>query len=533
MATQWYWLEQDSERGPVSFQDLVAMIRDCSLDEDDLVRPHYSDEWQKTDTVVGLFSMAKRTPRPKPERLSCPIETELPGSNEEAAPSTIYALEKVARDISSLSFQDSTTMAGGETSNGLVSKTQSGLDPDLETLDLANGSGSISTVIDEAAAAWDERHGNSNASGACSGTGGLHAKNLFRPIAALVLLPWRFVLVCRFAISTVLSRIGKLFELNAVSETAETGQKQPSLTDTLEVPTASELPDLPKQEASGYAGLTSTELRTDLEGGEFQQMLLAADDIAVDSPPCESVKNEGELSMAISAATAAWDHRHAETTMNGDSVESPPQHAGKLAALGSWLVRLPWQMILGIAFSIQLLLSPVVKLVVANRRVSQTIAIAVLVGTFYWIVSPMFVTQNQVYSTLDLTFTEFMRLRSDSSDEASFDRFRQHSLRKLNSFVPRLEGAADVSDPASLSLLAVARDYLPRLLNEQSRTSDEMEFKIRKHLEIAKANLVSGQQTASKPEFSLLLLISLNLGLVCAGIWFFARDRVIKAAHIR
>lgn len=509
------------------------MIRDCSLNEDDLVRPHYSDEWQKTDTVVGLFSMAKRTPRPKPNRLSCPIETDLPDSNEEAASSTIYAPEKVASDISILSFQDSTTMAAGKAPSDRVNDTHPVVGAD-ESLDNSNADGSISTVIDEAAAAWDERHGSSNASGTSSGTNKGHERSLFSLIVTLLLLPWHLGLMCLTAIGSLLSHVGKLFELNrAATGVVEANQDQSRLPGALEPDAISELSSLPFENASEYPAPAFSESRTDFGGDEFQSMLSAADNIAANSGQCEPVATEGGMSEAISAAAAAWDHRHAEPVSSGKSVESSRQYAGKLAAAGSWLIRLPWQMLLGVAFLIQILCSPLVKLIVSNRRVSQTIAIAVLVGTFYWIVSPMFVTQNQVYSTLDQTFTEFMRLRSEATDEASWDRFRQHSLRKLTSFVPRLEGAADVSDPASLSLLAVARDYLPRLLNEQNRISDEMEFKIRKHLEIAKVNLGSGRQTASKTEFSLILLISLNLGLVCAGIWFFARDRVIKAAQVR
>ncbi|MBC8117599.1 MAG: DUF4339 domain-containing protein, partial [Candidatus Saccharimonas sp.] len=65
MATQWYWRAEEMTCGPVSFQELVGMVRDRALDEDDLVRPDYTQEWQTTDTVVGLFYMARRTPVPR------------------------------------------------------------------------------------------------------------------------------------------------------------------------------------------------------------------------------------------------------------------------------------------------------------------------------------------------------------------------------------------------------------------------------------------------------------------------------------
>jgi len=67
MATQWYWRERETqaEKGPISFQDLVGLVRDHHLDEDDLVRPHYTRTWQTTDSVVGLYPMAQRIPVPR------------------------------------------------------------------------------------------------------------------------------------------------------------------------------------------------------------------------------------------------------------------------------------------------------------------------------------------------------------------------------------------------------------------------------------------------------------------------------------
>lgn len=67
MATQWYWRDGDATNGPVSFQELAWLVRDRVLNEDDLVRPEYYPEWQTTDTVVGLYYMAQRVPKPRPE----------------------------------------------------------------------------------------------------------------------------------------------------------------------------------------------------------------------------------------------------------------------------------------------------------------------------------------------------------------------------------------------------------------------------------------------------------------------------------
>ncbi len=67
MATNWYWLEREQEKGPVSFRELALMVREHVLNEDDLVRPNYSQEWQSADHVIGLFYMAQRIAIPRLE----------------------------------------------------------------------------------------------------------------------------------------------------------------------------------------------------------------------------------------------------------------------------------------------------------------------------------------------------------------------------------------------------------------------------------------------------------------------------------
>lgn len=59
MAEYFYQLEEQ-ERGPVSFRELVKMVRDEVLFVDDPVRADWEKEWHPAATVVGLFHMAGR-----------------------------------------------------------------------------------------------------------------------------------------------------------------------------------------------------------------------------------------------------------------------------------------------------------------------------------------------------------------------------------------------------------------------------------------------------------------------------------------
>lgn len=61
MATQWYFQWNGEESGPVTFRELVERVRSGAMLEADLVRPSWIGDWQRADSVVGLFHMARRS----------------------------------------------------------------------------------------------------------------------------------------------------------------------------------------------------------------------------------------------------------------------------------------------------------------------------------------------------------------------------------------------------------------------------------------------------------------------------------------
>ena len=172
-----------------------------------------------------------------------------------------------------------------------------------------------------------------------------------------------------------------------------------------------------------------------------------------------------------------------------------------------------------------------------NRRITKLMAILILIGMigiFWWNVSPMFVTQQQVLSSLQEAIAELRNLRAAEVDDETWDQFRQRTLTKLSSYVPKLEQDADVSDPASLSLLGVSRDYLPQLLTQESRFSEELDSKISRHLAVAQQVISQGTTTGVPTEFWMLVLVSLNTGLVIGAIWIIAKKMLFRAmpAHV-
>ncbi|HBL43678.1 GYF domain-containing protein [Gimesia sp.] len=66
MATEWYCKQSDQATGPFTFREMMEMVREEQLLPETMVRPHYLDEWQRADSVVGLFHMARRDPATLP-----------------------------------------------------------------------------------------------------------------------------------------------------------------------------------------------------------------------------------------------------------------------------------------------------------------------------------------------------------------------------------------------------------------------------------------------------------------------------------
>ncbi|MDB5385773.1 MAG: hypothetical protein JWM11_1419 [Planctomycetaceae bacterium] len=62
MASKWYLKAEGAETGPLSFRELADLVRSQAIAETDLVRPDWKTEWQRADSVIGLFYMARKSP---------------------------------------------------------------------------------------------------------------------------------------------------------------------------------------------------------------------------------------------------------------------------------------------------------------------------------------------------------------------------------------------------------------------------------------------------------------------------------------
>ena len=158
MATEWYWMRQDEEQGPVSFRELAMLVQQRVVNELDLVRTGgLSQKWEKAYRVPGLFYMAQRVAEPPPETI-CPD----PPDFAEAT-----ALESIPWDECE-SVQGSGVELYSGAEDGAATNWVNIVDEMAASRELRTGSdefesppesnGEIATAITAATEDWDRRH---------------------------------------------------------------------------------------------------------------------------------------------------------------------------------------------------------------------------------------------------------------------------------------------------------------------------------------------------------------------------------------
>ena len=161
---------------------------------------------------------------------------------------------------------------------------------------------------------------------------------------------------------------------------------------------------------------------------------------------------------------------------------------------------------------------------IARLRIVMLTILAILAVTGSRQLNSLWATQQQCYDFLEQTYNELKELRARDASEMDWNAFRDRSLSNLDTLVPKLEVEADVSDPTSLSLLAVTRDYLPNLLREQSRSSAEWEQKIESHMDTAQMVLTFDPEndTASGKARDIwaMVFVTVNYLLAASLLWF-------------
>ena len=140
-------------------------------------------------------------------------------------------------------------------------------------------------------------------------------------------------------------------------------------------------------------------------------------------------------------------------------------------------------------------------------------------------ISASLVTQGQVLSTLEQTYSEFKDLQARKADQETWKEFQQRSLKTLAKLTPQLKKNATVEDKISMSLMWMARDYFPALLNGQADSTTKTEQKIELHFATINDALRQAKVKQKEWDTQTMSIIVLDVLGVLAALIYFGRKR--------
>ena len=141
------------------------------------------------------------------------------------------------------------------------------------------------------------------------------------------------------------------------------------------------------------------------------------------------------------------------------------------------------------------------------------------------------ITPEQDYATLSGTFTEWKELRTQNVDETTWEEFQERSSSQLSELIPRIEKRAHITDRSSMSLMWVARDYLPTLLLDPASPAPEVVSRIEAHFAIIDLYKQSPIRTPASRDPWMGGIVVLDLLGVLGAALFFGRKRWAKASR--
>ncbi|WP_010586460.1 DUF4339 domain-containing protein [Schlesneria paludicola] len=132
-------------------------------------------------------------------------------------------------------------------------------------------------------------------------------------------------------------------------------------------------------------------------------------------------------------------------------------------------------------------------------------------------------TQKHVYSTLAQIVAELEEFRLKNPTAHDWDRFEQRSNFQVTELLPMLQRNAKIDDPVSMSLLWLARDYIPVAIRDRAGKSAETDDKISTLLASVKVKLEKPARSRPPVDYWTMGIVAFDLVLACAAIAFFSK----------
>ena len=162
-----------------------------------------------------------------------------------------------------------------------------------------------------------------------------------------------------------------------------------------------------------------------------------------------------------------------------------------------------------------------------KSKIGQALVIVLAIAAVTPLLIPgiadLFLTRQVVYSRLAETFAGLKELRSKNVDPQTRTAIQQRSQKSLDALLPKLNRTADTSDPSSISLLWIARDYIPQMLAQKDNASTDVENKIQYHLKRIKSVIELNPIQNQPWSISAIAIVTLDVVGACATVIFFGR----------
>ena len=140
-------------------------------------------------------------------------------------------------------------------------------------------------------------------------------------------------------------------------------------------------------------------------------------------------------------------------------------------------------------------------------------------------ISGVFTSQADAYEVLHRIWDEAKEKRADDVTSGNWTEYQSRSAIQIQKLVPVLQRKADINDPASMSLLWIARDYLPAALRGPQKIDGDLVTKIEKHF--ADIDLVFRRNGGPEQSTAwwIWIIVCLDAVLVLTAIWYFVGHR--------
>jgi len=137
----------------------------------------------------------------------------------------------------------------------------------------------------------------------------------------------------------------------------------------------------------------------------------------------------------------------------------------------------------------------------------------------------MFTSQANAYEVLHRIWDEAKEKQSPEATPDSWSEYQSRSQEQIVKLVPILKQKAHINDPASMSLLWIARDYLPAVLQGPPKIDGDLSRKIDRHFSDVELSFRRNARPADSNDWWIPIVVALDAILVLGGIWYFVDTR--------